>query len=169
MFKKYRKLTAIVLSLALVLTGITLVPNKTGAAEITLDQQMPGTNSDNNYTLGGYNVYVGGWNGSNAVGGVDADNSDHVIVQQTSSNWYNDGQWALQVQKTVDRLTANTTYDVSWKIKATKKDGKIQANFNQDGQVELTAGEHTITGTVTANASGVATFIIGMGYIGTTN
>ena len=132
-------------------------------AEIVMDQTF---NTDGNHELGGYTVYVGNsWNASAAIAGVDANDKNHVKVQQTSSNW---GQaWGLQVVKKFAGFEANTEYTVEWPIVSASTDGKVK--LTGDPEVELTGGEQTLTGKFTTDENGNGEFVVGMGWVGLAN
>ncbi len=132
--------------------------------EITMDQEF---NADGDRELGGYTIYVGqSWNGSTAVAGVDAEDADHIKVQQKTSNW---GQaWGLQVKKEFSGLVPGAKYSISWKINAESNDGKVLVT-NNEAQIALVGGEQVLTGEFTATESGTGEFVVGMGWVGLTN
>ena len=85
-------------------------------ADIVLDQELAAPADDNNYQVGGYNVYVGKWNGSTAVAGIDAADKNHIKIQQkTCQNW---DPWGIQVGKKVAGLTPGETYTYTVEMKA---------------------------------------------------
>ena len=141
-------------------------PSETKPAEITMDMELPAPENDNNYTVGGYTVYVGQWNNSTAVAGIDADNKDHIKVQQLSSKW--DQAWGLQVIKKFTGLSAGAEYTIEWKIVSASADGKVLVT-NNTAEIPLTGGEQTLTGKFTADADGNGEFVVGMGWVGLTN
>ena len=147
-------------------TTVEETTSETVPEAITMDQELPAPQEDNNYEVGGYTVYVGGWNGSTAIAGVDANDSDHIKVQQKTSNW-NDA-WGLQIIKKFSGLTAGADYTIEWKIVSESTDGKIKVT-NNDADISLTGGEQTLTGTFTADGDGNGQFVVGMGWIGVTN
>ena len=132
--------------------------------EITMDQEF---NADGDRELGGYTIYVGqSWNGSTAVAGVDAEDADHIKVQQKTSNW---GQaWGLQVKKEFSGLVPGAKYSISWKINAESNDGKVLVT-NNEAQIALVGGEQVLTGEFTATETGTGEFVVGMGWVGLTN
>ena len=132
--------------------------------EITMDQEF---NADGDRELGGYTIYVGqSWNGSTAVAGVDAEDADHIKVQQKTSNW---GQaWGLQVKKEFSGLVPGAKYSISWKINAESNDGKVLVT-NNEAQIALVGGEQVLTGEFTATESGTGEFVVGMGWVGLAN
>ena len=138
-------------------------------AEITMDQELPAPENDNNYTVGGYGIYVGQWNGSTAIAGVDADDADHIKVQQKTSNWVQGGAWGLQVIKKFTGLTAGETYTIEWTIASESTDGKVLITNNDNIEIPLTGGEQTLTGSFTADADGNGEFVVGMGWVGLEN
>ena len=147
-------------------TTVEETTSETVPEAITMDQELPAPQEDNNYEVGGYTVYVGGWNGSTAIAGVDANDSDHIKVQQKTSNW-NDA-WGLQIIKKFSGLTAGADYTIEWKIVSESTDGKIKVT-NNDADISLTGGEQTLTGTFTADGDGNGQFVVGMGWVGVTN
>ena len=138
----------------------------TPSGGIVMDIDLPCPQSDNNYQVGGYNVYTGGWDNCSAVAGVDADNSDHVkMAIKTTNNW---DVWSLQISKAVDGLVAGEEYDIEWTIQADSEDGTITPDFNGI-KTSLTGTAQTLTGTATANAAGVVKIVIGAGNVGINN
>ena len=129
-----------------------------------MDQEF---NADGDRELGGYTIYVGqSWNGSTAVAGVDAEDADHIKVQQKTSNW---GQaWGLQVKKKFSGLVPGAKYSISWKINAESNDGKVLVT-NNEAQIALVGGEQVLTGEFTATESGTGEFVVGMGWVGLAN
>ena len=148
--------------------GAETTPAQTAPAEIIMDMELPAPESDNNYTVGGYNVYVGQWNGSTAIAGVDANDQDHVKVQQKTSNWVEGGAWGVQVVKDFTGLSANTEYTIEWKIVSASTDGKVLVT-NNSNEIMLTGGEQILSGTFTADADGKGQFVVGMGWVGLEN
>ena len=132
--------------------------------EITMDQKF---DTDGDHKLGGYTIYVGqSWNGSTAVAGVDAEDADHIKVQQKTSNW---GEaWGLQVKKEFSGLVPGAKYSISWKINAASNDGKVLVTNNQT-QIALVGGEQVLTGEFTAAEDGTGEFVVGMGWVGLAN
>ena len=170
-----KKVIAIVMALALVFVGNYFVPESTDA-DVTMQ-----TLNDTNFTsiqkvyeggnltgewfqTGGYESYVGYWNSSAGQAWIDSSDSDHIKVQQTSSNWY--GPWAFQIRKTVTGLTSGATYTYTVNLNANKADGKYITSSDET-QVAIAAGDQTVTITEEANSSGEVTFTVGAGYIGT--
>ena len=142
-------------------------PGETTAApttEIVLNQELAAPENDNNYQVGGYNVYVGQWNGSTAVAGVDATNKDHIKIQQkTCANW---DPWGIQVAKKVTGLTPGETYTYTVEMNASPVDGNYKKT-GDDTLYPLQAAQ-TVEIQVTANADGAADFVIGLGGVGIT-
>ena len=125
--------------------------------EITMDQEF---NADGDRELGGYTIYVGqSWNGSTAVAGVDAEDGDHIKVQQKTSNWVRHGAYRLR-KNLADLYRAK--YSISWKINAESNDGKVLVT-NNEAQIALVGGEQVLTGEFTATESGTGEFVVGMG------
>jgi hypothetical protein len=143
-------------------------PGETTPTEITMDIELPAPETDNNYTVGGYNIYVGQWNGSTAIAGVDAGNKDHIKVQQKTSNWVEGGAWGLQIVKSFTGLTAGAEYTIEWKIVSASADGKVLVT-NNSAEIPLTGGEQTLSGTFTADTDGNGQFVVGMGWVELTN
>ena len=109
MFKKYRKLTAVVLSLALVLTGIVFTP-QTAKAETA----VIGTET----TIGG--VGSGGWiysfradstTGATYTGGTSFDDAPTFNVSKNGWEW--DDMW---VKSPTKQVTYTDTYTVTLKV-----------------------------------------------------
>ena len=144
--------------------AVETTTEKQEPVEITMDQEF---NADGDRELGGYTIYVGqSWNGSTAVAGVDAEDADHIKVQQKTSNW---GQaWGLQVKKEFSGLVPGAKYSISWKINAESNDGKVLVT-NNEAQIALVGGEQVLTGEFTATESGTGEFVVGMGWVGLTN
>ena len=172
-FKATSESTGMVLELSGIPSGTVLdfggitcteATEKQEPVEITMDQEF---NADGDRELGGYTIYVGqSWNGSTAVAGVDAEDADHIKVQQKTSNW---GQaWGLQVKKEFSGLVPGAKYSISWKINAESNDGKVLVT-NNEAQIALVGGEQVLTGEFTATESGTGEFVVGMGWVGLTN
>ena len=131
-------------------------------ADIVLDQELAAPADDNNYQVGGYNVYVGKWNGSTAVAGIDAADKNHIKIQQkTCQNW---DPWGIQVGKKVAGLTPGETYTYTVEMKASPVDGKYKKT-GDDTLYPLQA-EQTVEIQVTATEDGAADFVIGLGGVG---
>ncbi len=131
-------------------------------ADIVLDQELAAPADDNNYQVGGYNVYVGKWNGSTAVAGIDAADKNHIKIQQkTCQNW---DPWGIQVGKKVAGLTPGETYTYTVEMKASPVDG----NYKKTGDDTLypLQAEQTVEIQVTATEDGAADFVIGLGGVG---
>ena len=131
-------------------------------ADIVLDQELAAPADDNNYQVGGYNVYVGKWNGSTAVAGIDAADKNHIKIQQkTCENW---DPWGIQVGKKVAGLTPGETYTYTVEMKASPVDG----NYKKTGDDTLypLQAEQTVEIQVTATEDGAADFVIGLGGVG---
>ena len=148
------------------ITTLLETTSETAPAAITMDLELPAPQEDNNYEVGGYTVYVGSWNGSTAIAGVDVNSDDHIKVQQKTSNW-NDA-WGLQIIKKFSGLTAGEEYTIEWNIVSESTDGKIKVT-NNETEIALTGQEQTITGTFTADEEGNGQFVVGMGWVGVTN
>ncbi len=144
--------------------AVETTTEKQEPVEITMDQEF---NTDGDHELGGYIIYVGqSWNGSTAVAGVDAEDADHIKVQQKTSNW---GQaWGLQVKKEFSGLVPGAKYSISWKINAESNDGKVLVT-NNEAQIALEGGEQILTGEFTATEKGTGEFVVGMGWVGLAN
>ncbi len=144
--------------------AVETTTEKQEPVEITMDQEF---NTDGDHELGGYTIYVGqSWNGSTAVAGVDAEDADHIKVQQKTSNW---GQaWGLQVKKEFSGLVPGAKYSISWKINAASNDGKVLVS-NNETQIALEGGEQILTGEFTATEKGTGEFVVGMGWVGLAN
>ena len=131
-------------------------------ADIVLDQELAAPADDNNYQVGGYNVYVGKWNGSTAVAGIDAADKNHIKIQQkTCQNW---DPWGIQVGKKVAGLTPGETYTYTVEMNAYPVDGNYQKT-GDDTLYPLQA-EQTVEIQVTATEDGAADFVIGLGGVG---
>ncbi len=131
-------------------------------ADIVLDQELAAPADDNNYQVGGYNVYVGKWNGSTAVAGIDAADKNHIKIQQkTCQNW---DPWGIQVGKKVTGLTPGETYTYTVEMKASPVDG----NYKKTGDDALypLQAEQIVEIQVTANEDGAADFVLGLGGVG---
>ena len=131
-------------------------------ADIVLDQELAAPADDNNYQVGGYNVYVGKWNGSTAVAGIDAADKNNIKIQhKTCQNW---DPWGIQVGKKVAGLTPGETYTYTVEMKASPVDG----NYKKTGDDTLypLQAEQTVEIQVTATEDGAADFVIGLGGVG---
>ena len=119
--------------------------------------------------FGDYYVYTGSWGSGTAKAGVDADDSSHIAVQQTSSKWSE--PWITQVSLRIPDLTARVAageeFTVEWPVKAANNDGKVVASGNA-AQQALTGELQTITGKLEIK-DGVAAATVGMGWVGLAN
>ncbi len=134
------------------------------SADIVLDQELAAPEEHNNYEVGKYTVYVGGWNGSTAVAGIDAADGNHIKIQQkTCQNW---DPWGIQVIKKVTGLTPGETYTYTVEMKASTADG----NYKKTGDDTLypIQESQTVEIQVTATEDGAADFVIGLGGVGLT-
>ena len=132
------------------------------SGEITLDQELPAPEEHNNYEVGKYTVYVGGWSGSTAVAGTDAADKNHIKVQKkTCTNW---DPWGIQIIKKVTGLTPGETYTYTVEMKASPADG----NYKKTGDDTLYPLKETqaVEIQVAASEEGAADFVIGLGGIG---
>lgn len=116
-----------------------------------------------------YKLYLGEWNNSAATVEVDMNNPEHIIVQQTMSNW---NIWGTQILREFKGLTPGEEYTIEWPIKSANNDGKIQICHTNGGTYEpisLTGKLQILTGTFKATDAGTGEYIIGMGGVGLTN
>ena len=134
------------------------------STDIVLDKELAAPEEHNNYEVGKYTVYVGGWNGSTAVAGIDAADGNHIKIQQkTCQNW---DPWGIQVIKKVTGLTPGETYTYTVEMKASTADG----NYKKTGDDTLypIQESQTVEIQVTATEDGAADFVIGLGGVGLT-
>ena len=119
--------------------------------------------------FGDYYVYTGSWGNGTAKAGVDADDSSHIAVQQTSSNWSE--PWITQVSLRIPNLTARVAageeFTVEWPVKAANNDGKVVVSGNT-AQQALTGALQTVTGKLEIKDEAAAV-TVGMGWVGLAN
>ncbi|HAR91809.1 MAG TPA: hypothetical protein DCR28_01735 [Eubacterium sp.] len=119
--------------------------------------------------FGDYYVYTGSWGSGTAKAGVDADDSSHIAVQQTSSKWSE--PWITQVSLRIPDLTARVAageeFTVEWPVKAANNDGKVVVSGNT-AQQALTGALQTVTGKLEIKDE-VAAATVGMGWVGLAN
>ena len=116
------------------------------------------------FKTGGYESYVGYWQGSSGQAWVDSEDSNHIKIQQLSSNWSNG--WGFQLKKTVTGLQADTVYTLTLDVAASKTDGKYITSFNETDPIVITKGTQKVRTSITTDANGVAEFVVGLGYVG---
>ncbi len=116
------------------------------------------------FQVAGYEVYLGYWDSASGQAMIDATDPDTIKFQQLTSNFWD--AWGTQVRKTVSGLNAGEEYTLTLTLNGSKADGTYKTSSNDD-LVSIQAGDQTVTITATANESGVATFVVGTGFIGT--
>ena len=119
--------------------------------------------------FGDYYVYTGSWGNGTAKAGVDADDSSHIAVQQTSSNWSEPWitQVSLRIPDLTTRVAAGEEFTVEWPVKAANDDGKVVVSGNT-AQQALTGALQTVTGKLEIKDE-VAAATVGMGWVGLAN
>ena len=149
----------------------TEVPTEEPSTEAPSGDVTPDTDVtvDGWTAFGDYYVYTGSWGNGTAKAGVDADDSSHIAVQQTSSNWSE--PWITQVSLRIPDLTARVAageeFTVEWPVKAANDDGKVVVSGNT-AQQALTGALQTVTGKLEIKDE-VAAATVGMGWVGLAN
>ena len=116
---------------------------------------------------GGYEYYVGAWNGSTAKIKVDGKDENHVWIQQLSSNWGK--AWGLQLRKTVKGLIPGATYKIYMKMYSGSTDGsyKMTGDATEEEKHALRVGTTPLSATVEADENGQVSLSVGLGFVGT--
>ncbi|MBQ2642798.1 MAG: discoidin domain-containing protein [Eubacterium sp.] len=139
----------------------------TESGEIVMDQTFDSSVAEHN-TLGGYDIFVGAFQQEKAIGGVDANNADHIKVKKDSTVGWD--KWGIQITKTITGLDPNTEYTVSWTVNATNNDGALAYNFGGgDDAHQLTGGIQTFEGPRSTDGNGSMDIVFGSGQVGVAN
>ncbi len=110
-----------------------------------------------------YQYYVGAWNNSTAQMWMDPEDSDHIKVQQLTSNWWD--AYALQIKKVYTGLTPGSKYIMSIDLTPSTPDGSYKKSDSED-TLALVAGTTKVSITATATDEGTAEFVLGFGWAG---